>query len=75
VIFLGEFSHCGYNFFLKTLGNFVLIVRIREKIDQKMEKNQQNLQTTKLEKKKEKKTLVQRYIYLCTLNKVWKNML
>jgi hypothetical protein len=26
VIFLGEFSHCGYKCFLKKLGKFVLIV-------------------------------------------------
>jgi hypothetical protein len=38
VIFLGDFSHCGYKLFLKKLGNFVLIVGIREKNDQKMEK-------------------------------------
>ncbi len=26
-------------------------------------------------KKREKKPLVQKYIYVCTVNKVWKNML
>jgi len=37
VIFLGEFSHCGYNCFLKKLG-ILLFVRIQKKIDQNMEK-------------------------------------
>jgi len=38
VILLPEFSHCGYKFFLKKLGKFVLIVRVREKNAQTMEK-------------------------------------
>jgi hypothetical protein len=42
-----------------------------------MEKSRQNLQTTKLEKKKKKgkkATGTEVYRYVCTLNKVWKNM-
>ncbi len=76
VIFLGEFSHCGYKFFLKKLRKFVLIVWVREKNAQKMEKmdNVYKLQNWE-KKKKKKKTLVQRYIYVCTLNKWSKNML
>ncbi len=67
MIFLGEFSHSGYKLFLKKLGFFFSIVWIREKNDQKMEKIRQNVQTTKLEKKKEKKPLVQRYIDMFAL--------
>jgi hypothetical protein len=54
VIFLGEFSHCGYKSFLKNLGKFVSIVWIGEKNAQKMEKNGQSLQTAKLRKKRKK---------------------
>jgi hypothetical protein len=71
MIFLGEFSHCGYKMVLKKLGKFVSIVWIREKNAQKMDK------VYKLQnwEKKKKKTLWYRGIYVCTLNKLWKNML
>jgi len=63
VIFLGEFSHCGYKMFLKKLGKFVSIVWIREKKAQKMEKMDKVYKLQNWEKKKKKqKTLVQRYI-------------
>jgi len=39
----------------------------------KWQKNSTKFSNHKIGKKKEKKTLVQRYIYVCTLNKVWKN--
>jgi hypothetical protein len=38
VIFLGEFSHCGYKLFLKKLGKFVSIVGIRKENAQKIDK-------------------------------------
>jgi hypothetical protein len=38
VIFLGEFSHCGFKEKLKKLGKFVLLVLIPEKNAHKMEK-------------------------------------
>jgi hypothetical protein len=38
-------------------------------------KKSKKITNHKIGKKKEKKILVQRYIYVCTLNKVWKNML
>jgi len=56
---------------------FLNIVNSRKKWSE-IGKNRKNRQTTKLEKKKGKKTLVKRYILhvcVCTLNKVWKNMI
>jgi hypothetical protein len=63
MIFLGEFLHCGYKRFLKKLGKFVSIVRIREKNAQKMDKVYK-LGNREKKGKKKKKTLVQRYIYV-----------
>jgi hypothetical protein len=54
VIFLGEFSHCGYKENLKKLGKFFLIVWIWEKDAQKME-NFDKVYKHKTEKKKGEK--------------------
>jgi len=60
VIFLGEFSHCGYKENLKKLGKFVHnSVNLRKKCSING-KNLQSLQTTKLKKNKKmkEKTLI-----------------
>jgi hypothetical protein len=51
VIFLGEFSHCGYKMFFKKLGKLVSIVWIPEKNAQKLEKNGQVYKLQNWEKK------------------------
>jgi hypothetical protein len=55
VIFLGEFSHCGYKCFFEDIGNFCFKSANSRKKRSTDEKNQQNLQITKLQK--EKRTL------------------
>jgi hypothetical protein len=77
IFFLGEFSHCGYKEILKKLGKFVLIVWIQEKNAHEMEKINKvyKPQNWKKKEREKKKKHWYRGIYVCTLNKIWKNML
>jgi hypothetical protein len=67
MIFLGEFSHCGYKSFLKKLGNFVLIVWIREKNDEQMEKINKIYKPKNWKKKKKKNNGTE--VYICVHSK------
>ncbi len=75
MIFLGEFSHCGYKCFFEEIGGENIYWCEFEKKIIKKRKYSTKFSNHKIGKKKEKKTRVQRYICVCTLNKVWKNML
>jgi hypothetical protein len=75
VIFLGEYSHCGYKENLKKLGKIgVIVVNSRKKMLIKW-KILTKFTTHKIEKRRKGKKQLYRGIYLRTLNKIWKNML
>jgi len=73
--FLVNFRTVATKFFLKKLGKFVLIVWIREKNDQKVERIDKIYKPQNCERKRKRNTGTEVYIYVCTLNKVWENML
>jgi hypothetical protein len=79
VIFLGEFSHCGYKVFFEEIGilkkkycEFVVI-----KNGKKVGKIDKIYKPQNWERKRKRNTGTEVYIYMCvcTLNKVWENML
>jgi hypothetical protein len=67
VIFLGEFSHCGYKIFFEEIGKIRFnSLSSREKCS-KNGKNGQCLQTAKLRKKEKEKENTGTEIYMCAL--------
>jgi hypothetical protein len=65
-IFLGEFSHCGYKFFLKKLGKKIYKCEFEKKMIKKW-KYLTIFSNHKIGKKKGKKKHQYRGIYMCAL--------
>jgi hypothetical protein len=76
VNFFGEFSHCGYKCFFEEIGKIRFSsVRLRKKCSKNGMKSRKFTNRKNEEKRKRKRKNWYRGIYVCTLNKLWKNIL